>query len=116
MVDDEPDVRLLVGLQLRAAGLDVVGEAGDGAAALDVCEQQRPDVVVFDILMPGMTGFAAIPALQEALPGTGIVAYTSIASDFVREEMARLGVPLVVKAGDPQPLIDAIQGIVSRPT
>ncbi len=114
VVDDEPDVRLLLGFQLRIAGMEVVGEAGDGATAIDVCAEVKPDAVVFDLLMPGMSGFAAIPALLEAQPGIGVVAYTAVAGDFVRAEMGRLGVALVLKSGDPSPLVDAIKGCVSQ--
>lgn len=114
VVDDEPDVRLLLGFQLRHAGIDVVGEAADGASALEVCAAVEPDVVVFDLLMPGLSGFAAIPALLESVPGACVVAYTAVAGDFVRAEMERLGVALVLKSGDPEPLVSAIRSCVSR--
>lgn len=115
VVDDEPDVRLLLGFQLRSAGFEVVGEAGNGRQALDSCAELRPDAVVFDLLMPGMSGFAAIPALQAALPDVGIVAYTAVVGDFVRAEMERLGVALVLKTGDAAPIVEALRACVKPP-
>lgn len=108
VVDDEPDVRLVLGVQLRIHGHEVVGEAADGAAAVAVCEQTRPDAVVLDLLMPGTTGFEAIPRLQALDPPPRIVAYSAVAGEFVRNEMARLGVGLVLKSGDVVPLLEAL--------
>jgi CheY-like chemotaxis protein len=112
VADDEPDVCLLLELQLRSAGLEVVATAADGAEAVAACRAQRPDVVVMDLLMPGVSGFEAIATLQAEMPEVGIVAYTAVAGEFVRSEMARLAVPLVLKSGDPTPLIRAIAEVV----
>lgn len=108
MVDDEPDVRLVVSLHLRAHGHEVVGEARDGAEAVLVCDALRPDAVVLDLLMPGTTGFDAIEPLQALDPGPRIVAYSAVAGEFVEQEMSRHGVDLVLKSGDIQPLLDAL--------
>lgn len=108
VVDDEPDVRLVLSLQLRINGHVVVGEAGDGDEAVQVCEATRPDAVVLDLLMPGTTGFDAIPRLQALDPAPTIVAYSAVAGEFVRNEMARLGVGLVLKSGDIEPLLNAL--------
>jgi len=99
IVDDEPDVRLLLRSQLERAGHEVTGEAADGAEALDRCAETEPDVVVLDLLMPKVNGFEAIPRLRTKHPAVGIVAYTAVAGDFVRREMERLGIPLVLKSG-----------------
>lgn len=109
VVDDEPDVRLVLSLQLRLHGHDVVGEAGDGAKAVEVCTETAPDGVVLDLLMPGTTGFEVIPKLQALDPAPRVVAYSAVAGEFVRNEMARLGVPLVLKSGDIEPLLDALR-------
>ena len=109
VVDDEPDVRLLLRLQLERAGHEVTGEAGDGQEALDLCETDPPDVVILDLLMPRMNGFEAIPRMRSTYPGVRIVAYTAVAGDFVRNEMSRLGIPLVLKTGNFAPLQAAIQ-------
>ncbi len=108
IADDEPDVRLLLRLGLRHRAITVVGEASDGLAVLEACNQLEVDAIVLDLLMPRMNGFEVIPELQRDHPQIGIVAYTAVAGDFVRREMARLNIPLLLKSGDSGPLADAL--------
>ncbi len=68
LVDDEPLVRR--GLRDSLApccGVDVVGEAGDGFAAVDAIERLRPDLVFLDVQMPGLDGFEVIGQLESEL-------------------------------------------------
>ena len=108
VADDEPDVRLLLRLGLRNHAITVVDEASDGQQVLDACREHEIDAIVLDLLMPRMNGFEVIPILQRDHPGIGIVAYTAVAGDFVRREMARLGISLLLKSGDSGPLADAL--------
>jgi two-component system OmpR family response regulator len=64
VVDDEPNIRELLTTSLRFAGFDVV-PAGDGAEALKLAEQHRPDLVVLDVMMPDMDGFTVTRKLRE---------------------------------------------------
>jgi len=112
VVDDERDVRTLLRLQLESAGFSVVGEAADGAEAITMCKDLEPDAAVVDLLMPGTTGFEAIPELRRTNPTMAIVAYTAVAGDFVRAEMARLRIPLLLKSGDPSTLALKLRELV----
>jgi len=56
LVDDEQDIREAVSEALLYEGYDVV-TAGDGAEALRVCRQSHPDVILLDLMMPGMNGW-----------------------------------------------------------
>ena len=113
VADDEPDVRLLLRLQLEGVpGVSVIGEAGDGVEVVEVCRAVRPDAVVMDLLMPKRMGIDAITALRAELPELGVVAYTATAGDFVRHEMDRLGVPLLLKSGDVTQLVAALRSTV----
>jgi CheY-like chemotaxis protein len=116
VADDEPDVRLLLQLQLERCGHDITGEAADGVEVLALCDADPPDVVVLDLLMPGMNGFEVIPRLRASHPGVGIVAYSAVAGEFVRREMARLNIPLVLKNGNVAPLEEALQAAVTGST
>ena len=66
IVDDEAPARerlkrLLAGLE----GVEVIGEAEDGVQAVEMIEEQRPDLVLLDIQMPGLDGFGVIEALED---------------------------------------------------
>ncbi len=114
VADDEDDIRLLLKLQLRQYGISVVGEATDGMEAIEVCEKTSPHVVILDLLMPNMNGFEAIPELRERCPEVKIIAYSAVAGDFVRDEMAKHDIPLRLKNGDAEPLVAAIRSVVSE--
>ena len=114
VVDDEPDVCLLLRLQLERYGYDVVGDAKDGEEAERVCRETSPDAVVLDLLMPNVSGFEAIPRLRRDNPSLVIIAYTAVAGDFVRNEMARLRIPLVLKMANVEPLAAAIEGAIAQ--
>jgi CheY-like chemotaxis protein len=109
VADDEVDIRLLLKLQLRQAGITVVGEAEDGVEAIELCRTLRPHAVILDLLMPRMSGFEAIPVLRDECPEVQIVAYSAVAGDFARNEMERWGVPLRLKNGDPEPLLELLR-------
>jgi two-component system, NarL family, response regulator LiaR len=61
--------------------LEVVGEAADGAQALTKARELTPDVVLMDLLMPGMDGIAATAAIRRELPETEVLALTSVLED-----------------------------------
>lgn len=115
IADDEPDLRLLLRMQLRRhPDFEVVGEAADGAAAVRAAVDGDADVVVMDLLMPGTSGFEGIDALRQQAPHIGVVAYTAVAGEFVRDEMAKLGVELVLKSGSLEPLAAALLRTAAR--
>lgn len=72
VVEDQAMVRgALAALLELEEDLHVVGEAGDGAAALELIESEQPDVVLTDIEMPGMTGLELAAALKEGRESSG---------------------------------------------
>jgi DNA-binding NarL/FixJ family response regulator len=82
LADDHPVVRqgLRTFLDSRD-GIEVVGEAGDADTAVAAVEQQKPDVVLMDLVMPGIGGVAAIELIRERAPETRVLVLTSFASD-----------------------------------
>jgi len=82
LADDHPVVRqgLRTFLESRD-GIEVVGDAGDGEAAVAAVERLRPDVVLMDLVMPGLSGVDAIARIRQHSPETRVVVLTSFASD-----------------------------------
>jgi NarL family two-component system response regulator LiaR len=82
IADDHSVVRqgLRMFLSLDSA-LEVVGEAGDGQAAVDLARTLRPDVVLMDILMPVMDGITATGLIKKEMPDVEVVALTSVLED-----------------------------------
>lgn len=71
VADDEPDVRWLVRRLLERDGrFRVVGEAGDGVAAVEVVGELQPHAVLLDLMMPVRSGAAAVRPLAAVAPGT----------------------------------------------
>lgn len=82
IVDDHSVVRqgLRMFLSLDSE-LEVVGEAADGAEALRITRELRPDIVLMDLLMPVMDGIAATAAIRDQMPDTEVLALTSVLED-----------------------------------
>lgn len=78
LVDDHAVVRSGLGAFLLAfEDLELVGEAGSGEEAIAKCRQLRPDVVLMDLVMPGMDGATATGLIREKCPQTQVIALTS---------------------------------------
>src|SRR5690242_1474601 len=71
-------LRMFLGLDSE---LEVVGEAADGAEALRLARELKPDVVLMDLLMPVMDGITATAAIRRELPDTEVLALTSVLED-----------------------------------
>ncbi|HEV3226800.1 MAG TPA: response regulator transcription factor [Acidimicrobiales bacterium] len=112
IADDEADVRLLLRIQLEHEGFEIAGEANDGKSAIEQCAETQPDALVLDLLMPGVNGFEAIPTLRRQHPEIAVVAYTAVAGEFVRKEMARLRIPLLLKSGNVSALAEKLRELV----
>jgi DNA-binding NarL/FixJ family response regulator len=77
LVDDHPLTRSALAALLQQHGFDVVGEAADGAEAIDAAARLRPDLVLLDLSMPGIDGLTALPRLREAAPDCEVVVLTA---------------------------------------
>ena len=78
LVDDHPMVRRGLATFLKVYDdFELAGEAASGEAAIQVCAQALPDVVLMDMVMPGMDGAAATRAIRQQFPTVQVIALTS---------------------------------------
>jgi DNA-binding NarL/FixJ family response regulator len=78
IVDDHEVVREGLRLSLsRASHIRVVGEASDGASAIELVERRKPDVVIMDVRMPGMDGLEATKEILKFAPDTAVLIFTA---------------------------------------
>jgi DNA-binding NarL/FixJ family response regulator len=110
VVDDHTIVRNgLVQLLGSDPGLEVVGAAGDGEAAVALCLDQRPDVALMDLSMPGMGGVEATRRIATQGGGVQVVVLTSFADrERVLDALNAGAIGYLLKDAEPEELIRAI--------
>jgi DNA-binding NarL/FixJ family response regulator len=111
IVDDHPLVRRgLSSLLNGVPDINVIGAAADGEEAVGYVTEERPDIVLMDISMPGMDGFEALRRLLKAVPGTRVVMLTSFSDhDLVIEAIDTGAIGFLLKDSDPNDLINGIR-------
>jgi DNA-binding NarL/FixJ family response regulator len=110
IVDDEEDMRALVRATIEVAneGLSVAGEAADGEAAIDKWREQRPEVVVLDQRMPGVSGLETAGRILEEHPGQAIVLFSSYLDPDVLAAARRLGIRVCLSKDNIRQLPDVL--------
>jgi DNA-binding NarL/FixJ family response regulator len=81
VVDDVDLFRTGLAAALEGAGFEVCGEAGDAETAVSLAEFEQPDLVVLDILMPGVSGLEAVEKIMAASPRSSVVMLTGSESE-----------------------------------
>ena len=81
VVDDVPLFRAGLASALRDAGFEVVAEAGGAEAAVTAAEEHQPDLVLLDILMPGISGLEVVEKISAVAPGPHCVLLTASESE-----------------------------------
>lgn len=99
IADDAPDIRLLLKMYLTDTRLEVVGEATNGAEAVEMAGAEKPDAVILDLAMPVMDGLEAIPLIKQASPGTKIVVLSGFDADRMAERAIGLGAESYLQKG-----------------
>lgn len=88
VVDDVPLFRAGLTSALNGAGYDVIGEAGDGESAVAVAESEQPDIVLLDILMPGVSGIDVLGKIRAVSPSSEVLLLTG--SESVEDLVAAI--------------------------
>src|SRR5256714_3568102 len=112
LADDHVVLRQGVRALLERHGLEVVAEASDGRAAVQVTRELEPDVAVLDIMMPLLNGIDAAQQIVEACPETQVVMLTALEQERLVTDAVRAGVRgFVLKTQAGEDLAQAIQQV-----
>jgi DNA-binding response OmpR family regulator len=87
VADDDADIRTLVSIAVRRAGLDLVADVDRGDTALEQLGILRPDIAILDVSMPGLTGIEVIAALEadDDLRGIRVFLLSAAVTDAARQ-------------------------------
>ncbi len=117
VADDQELVRSGFALILERAGMQVVGQAGDGVAAIEVVQETQPDVVLMDVRMPRLDGIEATRQLVASVPGTRVVALTTFDLDEYVYAAVRAGAcGFLLKDVSPDDLVHAVHAAAAGET
>ena len=111
LVDDQEMVRVGFRMILQAeSDLSIVGEAGDGAAAVELAERANADVVLMDVRMPRMDGIEACKVIRDRFPDTRVMMLTTFdLHDYVHAALRAGASGFMLKDAPAEQLVDAIR-------
>lgn len=117
VVDDQELVRSGFRLILERAGVEVVGEAGDGVAAVETTREVRPDVVLMDVRMPRLDGIEATRHVVAEQPEVRVLALTTFDLDEYVYAAVRAGASgFLLKDVSPADLVHAVEAVARGET
>ncbi|MGN6160110.1 MAG: ANTAR domain-containing response regulator [Marmoricola sp.] len=114
IAEDEALIRLDLKEMLEEEGYDVVGEAGDGQAAIELAETLRPDLVVLDVKMPRLDGIAAAERIAGARVAPVVILTAFSQRDLVERARDAGAMAYLVKPFTKAELVPAVEMAVSR--
>ena len=92
--DDDPVIRRIIGSILQGAGFDQIVEAALATDLLQMLPMLRPELVVLDVALPGMSGIEALPVVIERAPGALVIVVSAF--DSLDEAVLRAGATAIV--------------------
>lgn len=117
VVEDDPDIQLITRLGLEICGSYDVLVCASGAEAVQAAQDYAPQLILLDMMMPGMDGFATLSALR-GLPGlvtTPVIFLTANVHEQLRQDMLKRGaLGVIFKPIEPQALVDQIHAFWQR--
>jgi response regulator NasT len=114
IAEDEALIRMDLAEMLAEEGYDVVGQAGDGATAVDLAEQLRPDLVILDVKMPVLDGIAAAERIAQARIAPVVILTAFSQRELVERARDAGAMAYLVKPFSRSDLVPAVEIAVSR--
>lgn len=112
LADDQPLMRAAFRTILEVAGIEVVGEAGDGDGAVTAARREQPDLVLMDVRMPGSDGLTATREVVATVPNTRVLVLTTFDEDEYLYGALRAGAAgFLLKNATPEQLVAAVQAV-----
>jgi DNA-binding NarL/FixJ family response regulator len=109
LVDDERLIRGALSQALSSSGLEVVGEAATGEDAVQMVVDLRPDVVLMDLRLPGISGVDAIAKLGMLAPASRVLVLTRGEQNRVVEAIVAGASGYILKSAPPEAIVDAVR-------
>jgi DNA-binding NarL/FixJ family response regulator len=109
LVDDEQLIRAALSQALCSGGLDVVGEAANGEEAVEMVLDVRPDVVLMDLRLPGISGVEAIERLSLLAPASRVLVLTRSEQNRVVEAIVAGASGYILKSAPPEAILSAVR-------
>jgi DNA-binding NarL/FixJ family response regulator len=117
IIDDTEDLRFLLRTALTRAGMDVVAEAADGRAGIEVVGDTQPDVVLLDLAMPVLDGRAALPHIRRDAPAARIIVLSGFGADLLSDDLIALGADGYIEKGHSlRRIVQYVEDAASAPT
>ena len=114
VADDHPVFRSGLRLLLEDLDVEVVGEAADGEAAVELAVAERPDVVLMDLQMPGTSGLEATRRIAERAPDVRVLVLTMVEDDATLFAALRAGAAgYLLKGAGPDEIDRAVRGVAA---
>lgn len=113
IADDEPMIRAGVRAVLATdADIEVVAEAADGHAAVELVQRHRPEVAVLDIRMPGINGIDAAAEIRNTVSTTSIIMLTTFGEDdYILQALGGGAAGFLIKSGEPEELLIGVRAV-----
>ncbi|HXY06806.1 MAG TPA: response regulator [Terriglobales bacterium] len=106
IVDDNPVIRRsLCELFTQQADFAICGEAENGLQAIERAQQHKPDLIVLDLVMPGMSGLEVARVINGLLPEVPMILFTLYSDNLLQEQARSAGIATVLSKGVRGPLL-----------
>lgn len=115
IADDNDMMRSILRGMLRGEEYDVIGEARNGVAAVEMVGRLKPDIVCMDVMMPEKNGIEALCEIKAALPGVEVIMVTSNSDpETVQESIQNGACGFIIKPFNAARVLDTLAKVGSR--